>query len=43
MKKEYTVNPIGIVHNARTEIEDDNWEESFRSSNWTPINFLKTL
>jgi tRNA-Thr(GGU) m(6)t(6)A37 methyltransferase TsaA len=25
MKKEYTINPIGIVHNARTEVEDDNW------------------
>ena len=25
MKKEFTITPIGIVHNARTEIEDDNW------------------
>jgi hypothetical protein len=25
MKKEYTITPIGMVHNARTEVEDDNW------------------
>ena|SRR5665213_294406 len=25
MKKEYIITPIGIVHNARTEVEDDNW------------------
>jgi len=25
MKNEYTITPIGIVHNARTGVEDDNW------------------
>ena len=25
MKKEYKITPIGIIHNARTEVEDDHW------------------
>jgi tRNA (adenine37-N6)-methyltransferase len=25
MKKEYTITPIGMIHNARTAVEDDNW------------------
>lgn len=25
MKKEYKITAIGIVHNARTEVEDDHW------------------